>query len=382
MADGAIAFSLLLLMNCNSASAKDKTVEVGEDGLRLMKTTLTLPQTTNLLNVELTNVDYVIRHEDRKDIEVRTNYPDHWSVDDNGMVKQIKYANCPMGYYHTQNGKVLIGQGTTDDTGTRIEMTPDGIRINGKKLKLESKVTRPGVHGMEMNTSGMFINGRRVANGSADPKADKEIDALQIIVPNDFAGSLDLKSTSRFGGTIDGWSGDSLSVTNLGTGSIWFKSIIKSKCALNADLKGKIDVDAIDSPSADLHAQSAGKINVKYIKTGNAKVTSSEKGEIEIAKAEVETFTGNASAQSAISLGGWSDGENFKVSKVELSSKDNGTIKLVSGDVQTCSVTTMNDGKVDLHGSFSQIEEPNGSAGGITIRPAVIEKSENKEQTQ
>src|SRR5262249_44657754 len=118
-------------------------------------------------------------------------------------------------------------------------------------------------------------------------------------------------------------------------------------------------------------------------KTDKAAATSADTGVVEIGRADVQEFTGKASAESSINLGGSNDEDNFKVGKGEILSKDKGKIKLVSGESKNCSVSKMNEGKVDLHGQFSQIEEPNGSAGGITIRPAVIERKEaNQEQSQ
>jgi hypothetical protein len=103
-----------------------------------MVAALKLPKIAAGINLDLQHVDFVLVHEKRDDIELRVNYPKHWTVDDNGTIKQSEVARCYPGYYCTQNGHTMIGMGTvsaTESKGTSIQMTSHGFMINGKKCR-------------------------------------------------------------------------------------------------------------------------------------------------------------------------------------------------------------------------------------------------------
>lgn len=356
------------------ALAAKKTVEPAtKDGLSELKVSLRLPQTAPSIAIEVTNADFRLVHEDRHDIEVRTNYTKHWRVDDSGSVQQIDFAKCAFGVYHTQNGNNLIGTGTVPGSSANINMTPDGIFINGKRVPIEKRVSRPGSIGMEMNPDGLFVNGRRVMNGSADPKSPKELDVLQIAVPNDFHGTLNIKSSSSLNGIVDRWDGDALTVSNSGGGE-YSLGAVKAKCALTVAEQGRLEVADVEGV-VSVTSQDSGKVKIKHFVGDSSSIASSGQSEVVVETANTQGLTVKAAGKSTVVLGGNFSSETFKGDNIDLSAADTSKVVLQQADVDDCTVKTSGTGKIDVSGAFYAIEEPTGSAGGIKIKMEPREKS-------
>ncbi len=355
------------------ALAAKKTVEPAtKDGLSELKVSLRLPQTAPLLEIAVTNADFRLVHEARSDIEVRTNYPQHWSVDDSGKVQQIDFAKCAFGVYHTQNGSNFIGTGTTGESDARINMGPEGIFINGKALPLESRVSKPSSVGMVMEPDGLFINGHRVMNGSSDPNSPKELDVIQIVVPTDFQGALKIKTSSTLRGVVDSWTGQSITVASCGLGE-YTVGAVNGKCSLSVENRSSVEVADINGVTV-VNSQDAGKIKIKHLSGDSFALNSGGKSEVGVETADVQIVAVSALAQSAVTLGGNFSSEVFKGNRVDLTASDTSKILLQEADVEDCTVKTAGSGRIDVSGAFYSIEEPTGSAGGIKIKMVPREK--------
>lgn len=261
----ALAATLLIfctLSGSHPAEAKKPQKKADSNALEVA---LKLPLDTGSLALDIQNADFMLRHEDRTDIEIRVNNRQNWQVDDSGVVKQSKIARCPCGVYTTQNGGTYIGMGTVDlPDGKKgsISMTTDGITVNGRKLPTERKVTKKDSHGLEMTTGGIFVNGRRVITNSNPKGFDNQLDNILVVVPNNYKGSLNLTWSGAINARMDGWSGEKLTVLANGNSAISINDI-NAPYELTTIKTGKINVTNMTSEKGFIQASNEGKIEIQ-----------------------------------------------------------------------------------------------------------------------
>lgn len=367
----ALAATLLIfctLSGSHPAQAKKPQKKADPDALEVA---LKLPLDTGSLSLDIQNADFLLRHEDRADIEIRVNNRQNWQVDDNGVVKQSKVARCPCGVYTTQNGSTYVGMGTVDlPDGKKgsISMTPSGIIVNGRKLPTEKKVTKKDSHGLEMNTQGIFVDGRRVITNSNLKGYDNQLDNIQVVVPNDFKGSLNLIWNGSINARMDGWSGEKLTVIANGYSAISINDI-KAPYELTTNKSGKINVNNLEAEKGSIEASNEGKIEIQNSNCTELGIKANDNAEITIAEGKSTNCTTTAKGAAKVNLGTNSDDTKFAfdASNLDLNSAGEAYIKLYNSSVRDCKITTSDKGKIRAHGAIAHLEEAEGSCGNLTV---------------
>jgi hypothetical protein len=367
----ALAATLLIyctLSGSHPAEAKKPQTKADPNALEVA---LKLPLDTGSLSLDIQNADFLLRHEDRADIEIRVNNRQNWQVDDNGVVKQSKVARCPCGIYTTQNGGTYVGMGTVelpDGKKGSISMTTAGITVNGRKLPTEKKVTKKDAHGLEMNTEGIFVNGRRVITNSNPKGFDNQLDNIQVVVPNNFKGSLNLNWNGSIRANMDSWSGEKLTVIANGSSALSINDI-KSPYELVTNKTGKINVDNIKAEKGSIEASNEGKIEIQNSKCTEFDIRANDNAEITIAEGQSTNCTTTAKGTAKVNLGTNSDDTKFAfdAANVDLKSAGESYINLYNSSVRDCKVATSDKGKIRAHGAIAHLEEKEGSCGNVTV---------------
>lgn len=367
------SLALLALMSRPAATLAHKQSE----GPLPLKAAITLPLTTEALTLDILNCDFRLTHEQRDNIEVRVNYPKHWSVDDKGIVKQLNVARCPTGIYHTQNGHNLIGSGTIP-AKCSINITGDGVFLNGKKLPVERKATKPGVIGTEFTSEGIFINGHRLLAGNTDAGSDRELDVLQVAVPTNYQGSLTVQSKGSLPASIDSWSAASIKVLAAGKGELTIDSInpINSidsnnsnnpidssnsrncQCELSCENSGKIVVNNLNSQDFKVKATEQGKINIKKANCSKAVLYVANDGVASVDSGTIEKCETTASGKSSVNL-------KMKARSVTINADGASKISIADGAVNYLKITRSQDAKVNVASEIGCLEEFSGDHAGL-----------------
>lgn len=367
----ALAVTLLIfctLSGSHPAQAKKPQKKADPNALEVA---LKLPLNTGSLSLDIQNADFLLRHEDRADIEIRVNNRQNWQVDDNGVVKQSKVARCPCGIYITQNGSTYVGMGTVDlpdGKKSSISMTPSGVTVNGRKLPTEKKVTRKDSHGLEMNTQGIFVNGRRVLTNSNQKGFDNQLDNIQVVVPNDFKGSLNLTWNGNINARMDGWSGEKLTVIANGFSALSINDI-KAPYELTTNKSGKINVNNLEAEKGYIEASNEGRIEIQNSNCTQLDIRANDNAEITIAQGKSTNCTTKANGTAKVNLGTNFDDTKFafNAANVDLNSAGEAYINLYNSSVRDCKVATSDKGKIRAHGAIAHLEEKEGSRGNITV---------------
>ncbi len=367
----ALAATLLIfctLSGSHPAEAKKPQKKADSNALEVA---LKLPLDTGALSLDIQNADFLLRHEDRADIEIRVNNRQNWQVDDNGVVKQSKVAQCPCGIYITQNGSTYVGMGTAalpDGKKSSISMTTTGITVNGRKLPTEKKVTRKDAHGLEMNTEGIFVDGRRVITNLKQKGFDNQLDNIQVVVPNNFKGSLNLTWNGTINARMDGWSGEKLTVVANGNSALSINDI-RSPYELITNKTGKINVNNMDSEKGSVEASNEGRIEIQNSNCTQFDIRANDNAEITITQGKSTNCTTTAKGTAKVNLGTNSDDTKFafNASNVELKSAGDAYINMSNSSVSDCKVTTSDKGKIRAHGVIAHLEEKEGSCGNVVV---------------
>jgi hypothetical protein len=347
------------------------------DGPLPLKAAITLPLSTEALSLDILNCDFRLTHEQRDNIEVRVNYPKHWSVDDKGAVKQLNVARCPTGVYHTQNGHNLIGSGTIP-AKCSINITGDGVFLNGKKLPVERKATKPGAIGTEFTSEGIFINGHRLLAGNTDPGSDRELDVLQVAVPTNYQGSLTVQSKGSLPASIDSWSAASIKVLAAGKGELTIDSInpINSidsnksnnpidsnnsrncQCELSCENSGKIVVNNLTSTDLKAKATAQSSINIKNANCFKAVLYVANDGVASVDSGTIEKCETTATGKSSVNL-------KMKARSVTIDADGASKISIADGAVNYLKITRSQDAKVNVASEIGCLEEFSGDHAGL-----------------
>lgn len=338
------------------------------DGPLPLKAAITLPLSTEALSLDILNCDFRLTHEQRDNIEVRVNYPKHWSVDDKGAVKQLNVARCPTGVYHTQNGHNLIGSGTIP-AKCSINITGDGVFLNGKKLPFERKATKPGAIGTEFTSEGIFINGHRLLAGHSDPGSDRELDVLQVAVPTNYQGSLTVQSKGSLPASIDSWSAASIILVAAGAGELTIDSInpINSidssnsrncQCELSCENSGKIVVNNLTSTDLKAKATAQSSINIKNANCSTATLYVANDGVASVGSGSIEKCETTASGKSSVNL-------KMKARSVTINATGNSNISIADGAVNYLKITRSQGAKVNVASEIGCLEEFSGDHAGL-----------------
>ncbi len=346
-------------------AAPRKSKSKSSDGLMDLTNAINLPSSTSQLTIEVLTADLLIKHEKRHNVEIKANYPKHWAVDDSGTVKQTQVAQCIPGIYHTQNGNNYMGMGTVPGE-TKINITTEGITINGKLLRVEKRVSKPGQSGVEINQEGIFVNGRKAVPAAVAKGYDKEVDVIQVLVPDDFAGGLDLRSHSFFATKVDSWTGGELKVDANGKGTINVTNI-KSNCKLMASNGGHVVVDVAETQSLLAEATEQGSVELKKLSCANAKVSIGDSGSVHLCEGKVDTLEVALKDKSQFTLGE-PRGNSLCMKSPTVKLTISGTSKtyLMNSEIDFLSVRTSDQAKVNVSASVGRLEETNASEGGIT----------------
>lgn len=359
-AAGLLMSSMLLSPVC----AAERSIKANSQGLTELKTAIKLPSSSQQLLIEVLTADVLVKHEKRDNVEIKVNYLKHWTVDDDGTVKQSEYAKCMPGIYRTQNGNNYMGMGTVPGD-CKINISPEGITLNGRTIRLEKHVSKPGQTGVEMNQEGIFVNGRKVAPIAPLPGCDSEIDVIQILLPEDFRGAMDLQTHSSFATKVDGWTGDELKVNATGRGTIEIAKVT-SNCVLSASNGAHVKVEKIDCSSLVTEAAVQGEVAVKYLNCSNVAVRVRDAASVHLCEGKVDTCDAKVEGRSQFTLGE-SRGNDLciKSSTVNLDVSGTSRTYLMNSDVNFLSVKTAEGAKVHIAGEVARIEETNDAAGGL-----------------
>lgn len=361
-----------VLFNASSsnlaAEAKKSQKQADPNALEIA---LKLPQKTAALELDIQNADFLLKHEDREDIEIRVNNRQNWEVNDSGTVKQIKVARCPFGVYTTQNGGTYMGMGTVETPegkASSIKITPSGIAINGRQLPVEKKVSKKDQVGLEMNCQGIFVNGHKVKTNNSPKGFDNQLDNIQVLVPNSYKGSLKLIWGGAINARLDGWSGDKLSVIATGSAAVSINNL-KAPYELNTNKKGKINIDDLDAEQGIMEASNEGKIEIGHSKCPELDIKASDNAEITIGTGTSYNCNATAKGLSRVNLGTASDNDKFAfdASSVNLKSAGEAYINMYNSKIQDCKVCTADKGKIRTHGVIAHMEEEAGSCGNLTV---------------
>lgn len=349
------SLALLALMSRPAETLAHKQ----SDGPLPLKAAITLPLSTEALSLDILNCDFRLTHEQRDNIEVRVNYPKHWSVDDKGAVKQLNVARCPTGVYHTQNGHNLIGSGTIP-AKCSINITGDGVFLNGKKLPVERKATKPGAIGTEFTSEGIFINGHRLLAGNTDAGSDRELDVLQVAVPTNYQGSLTVQSKGSLPASIDSWSAASIKVLAAGKAELTIDSINSNncQCELSCENSGKIVVNNLTSTDLKAKATAQSSINIKNANCSKAVLYVANDGVASVDSGTIENCMTTASSKSSVNL-------KMKARSVTINADGASKISIADGAVNYLKITRSQDAKVNVASEIGCLEEFSGDHASL-----------------
>lgn len=336
-------------------------------GLSDLITAIKLPSSIDQLSLDVLSADVLIKHEKRDDIHVRVNYPKHWAVNDKGSVQQNDVARCIPGIYHTQNGNNFLGMGTVPGE-SKINMTANGIYVNGRLMPMEKRVSKPNQTGVEVSKEGIFVNGHKLAPFVPDRGFDAEVDVIQVLVPEDFHGALDLRSRSTFTNKLDSWSGGSLKLFADGRGTIEVSKIStrSSSCELSAANSAHVIIEDLESPSVTAKATVKGEVEVRKIACSTANVYVDGNGSIHLGEGNLGTCNATTKDESQFTLGD-SGGQDIRLksSTVKLDSSGNSKTFIMNAAIDFLSVATANSAKLHATGAIGRLEQTNDSKGGL-----------------
>lgn len=349
------------------AARAERKAKPNTKGLSELVTAIKLPSSIDQLSLDVLSADLLIKHEKRYGIEVRVNYPKHWTVDDKGSVKQNDVARCIPGIYHTQNGNNFLGMGTVPGE-SKINMTATGIYLNGKLMSVERRISKPNQTGVEINKEGMFVNGHKLAPFVPDKGFDAEVDVIQVLLPEDFHGALDLRSRSSFTNKLDSWSGGSIKLFADGRGTIEVSKIftMSSSCELSATNGAHVRVEDLESPSVTAKATVKGEVEVRKIVCTTANVYVEGNGSINLGEGKLETCNVTTKDESQFTLGdSGGQGIRLKSSTLKLDSSGNSKAFIMNAAIDFLSVATANGAKLHATGAIGRLEQTNDSKGGL-----------------
>lgn len=360
-------FAIVFLITAFPAppvQAAERKPKASSQGLSELKTALKLPSSCKQLSLDVLTADVLIKNEKRDSIEIKVNYPKHWTVDDSGTVKQTEYAKCTPGIYRTQNGNNYMGMGTVPGD-CKINISVDGITINGRSVRLERKVSKPGQSGVEMNQEGIFVNGRKAAPMTPLPGNDSELDVIQILVPEDNRASLNLQTHSSFATKVDGWVGTELRVNATGRGTVDLKNVT-APCVLSASNGAHIKVEKLECSSLVAEAAVQGDIEVNTLNCANASVRVSEAGSVHLCEGKVDVCEAQVRSQAQFTLGE-SRGNDLCIKSSTVNLDVSGTTKtfLMNTEITFLSIRRSDAAKVHIAGTIARIEESNGAEGSL-----------------
>ena len=177
-----VALFLAYSLNCERSEA---AMGIDRDSL---KTCGSAKSSLKTLSMHVISADVVLRHEDRDDIEIKSNYSENWSISPQGSIRQLKATTCPAGVFTNANGRFVMRGKSIKINGNTA--TIDGKQYETKPIDDEDPSSRQ--KGAMIGPKGILVNGRRVVEGPVDPNNPDRPEVLQILVPKTFTGVLEI----------------------------------------------------------------------------------------------------------------------------------------------------------------------------------------------
>jgi hypothetical protein len=223
------------------------------------------------LSLQVISADIVLRHENRNDIEIKSNYKENWSISPQGSIRQLKATTCPAGVFTNANGRFVM-------RGQSIKISGNTATIDGKQYEtkpIDDADPSSLQKGAMIGPKGILVNGRKVVEGPVDPNNPDRPEVLQILVPKTFTGVLAIGGALEVTNgiqtdqiKIDYWKG-SITVdgqnANLSVGDL----SSKKRCLISVVGKNRVQVSAVKAD--DLKASTKGPEANLSIQTLTAK---------------------------------------------------------------------------------------------------------------
>jgi hypothetical protein len=243
---------------------------------RQMQPVAMLPASAHRISITLNQCDFKIVHETRPDILLIANYPTHWKNISDSQT-QIGVGNYPLGHFHTINGEEIW-------TGA-ILLNSDGISLNGKMFEKFPA----GTHIIAMATSDdgcMMVNKKMVRIGPLDPEDKSEIDIVQLLVPKDYVGDLELRTDVDTKG--DYWHG-CISLFAGRRCTVKFEKV-------TADMKSEIEtsgyanlvIKRLEAKLIGLRSTETSSLNIDSVKALEMNLKTTDGGKIDIKTGTVD----------------------------------------------------------------------------------------------
>jgi len=229
-----------------------------------------LPASAHRISITLTQCDFKLVHERRADILLIANYPTHWK-NISGSLTQIGLGRYPVGHFHTINGE-------ENWTGA-VTISPDGITINGMMFE-KFPVGSTNLSFAASRDDSAMINKEKVRIGPLDPNDKSEADIVQLLVPLDYSGDLELRTN---GGTKgDYWNGG-ISLFTGRPATVRFEKV-------TADKQEKIEtsgyanllINNLEAKRIGLSTTETSILKIDFVKALEISLKATDRGKIQI----------------------------------------------------------------------------------------------------
>ncbi len=287
------------------------------------------------LQVSIKGANVTIRHEQRDDVAVLANRPDHWSLTAFGELVQTKVQPAANSIHISGNCINIAGSVIGTVIGVRQVVT--GIRgagcvsINGNQVIMQDEAGNPVVietngGSVSVTDNEVWVDGVKVypksevpaggavpAAASAEPKEPevKGPDILEVLVPLEFSGAL-MVVIDDGSATVDRWKGNNAWLHSTGDGTVNCGEIdVSDYCILMSDGDGDIAVGDILATRVSIAFTDDGKLSGSNVSAREFVATAIGDGGI--------TFSGCINAEQSVNCLAKDDGP-FKAAKVQTRS--------------------------------------------------------------
>jgi hypothetical protein len=257
---------------------------------RSMMPVAAMPARSGWLSVTIDHCDFKIIHQKRPDVLMIANYPDHWA-DKAGSITQVGSSSYPPGHFHTINGnESWVGAG--------VNLSGDCILINGQLFeKGPASIDGSVVYDCDENGR-LRINKKPVHSGALDPKNKEEQDIVQLIIPDDYVGVLELRTSCDI--KADYWLGS----INLFAGHPATFNIKSVSSGSVLDIKAggyaQLITEDVRAKQLSVEARQKSILRIHHVDTSLAKLSAIDDAAITITAGKIETIQTEGSDEQIV----------------------------------------------------------------------------------
>lgn len=264
--------ALLLAMQCGALLPADASkggpqvnaAKASEGDIAGLITIAHIPVSSELLAVVAENAQVKINRSSKvTDIIVATNHPKDWNVSgatirQAGMIKArggVAMLADKLGSRCIVNGKIYPLPPGPIQGG--ISLSKDGVSVGGKKIEPIQGIDMPGISSGSEGSS-TDAGGAKLAQSTAGA-----VDQLEILVPDNYAGSLKIGAASDSQIELGSWNGGTIEVYMMGQGTLTAGKLdALAKAVVDVNGTGKADIQDLSTKIFVANVNGSGKVNV------------------------------------------------------------------------------------------------------------------------